>query len=256
MGNLNPDAAPDVGIADLRRQLKELRQEIAFLRSSQDVVGNSTISGGRRLVVADGGGIRLEAADGTVIFEMLSSTGNPEPDGDPQPMVLMRRADGTVALSLEDPLPNLDGYRQILRLWDRSGNEIFAEDATGGEGLARPYLTTPLFPARYTDWQATTSATFETVWHGYISKHNPRIWLDVRHTSDEPATSGTLRVLADGSVLGGSKSVGFVISQHIVDEVLPGTYAASVYVEIQARRDAGTGNIRCAPAMNLGRRSL
>lgn len=47
-------------ISELRRLLREARDVIAFLRSSQDVVGRATVSGGRDLVIDDGGGLRVK----------------------------------------------------------------------------------------------------------------------------------------------------------------------------------------------------
>lgn len=41
-------------------ELDELREIVKFLRSAQDVVGRATISGGRSLIVDDGGGVRVK----------------------------------------------------------------------------------------------------------------------------------------------------------------------------------------------------
>lgn len=224
--------------ADLQKQLNELRSEKRLQAA--------TISEGG-LTIDKGGQIRLVAADGTTIFRIFSDPDVPEPDGDAQPRVHMHRSDGTLAMSLDDPLPGVDGYNQILRFFDRAGNEIWAEDTTSGTGLATPWLTNTLYPARYTDWLSTASGTFETIWTGYVTKTHPKLRMLVRHTTDESTTTGEVRVLAEGTVWGSAVPVGFALDTAIWDGSLPGAINNATLVEIQARRTGGPGQVRTAP---------
>lgn len=77
---------------------------------------------------------------------------------------------------------------------------------------------------------------------------------EIRHTTDEAATTGQVRVVLDGSPVG-TDSVGFVITSFVADAAVPGTQGTAMWVEVQARRTAGTGTVRVGPSQIRGHQS-
>ncbi|HET6816894.1 MAG TPA: hypothetical protein VFH66_06670 [Mycobacteriales bacterium] len=241
----------------INREITDLKRQIRELRSAKTLQAAEIGKGG--LTVKGTGGIKMVAPDGTVIFEVFCNSDNPDPAGNAQPSFRIFRNDGTLALSLEDPLPGQNGYHQILRVWDRAGHEIFAEDATAGEGIANPWLPFPLYLARYTDWPKTTSGTFEDIWTGQIAAKNPTLTLGAKYTSDDSATSGEVRFQINGTTVGTTQSVGFGIGTTYLAsyQALPSGVHVNdfVTVTLQAHRTAGTGNICCTPFATTGSQS-
>lgn len=271
MAKLPVDGGPKDGIADLRRRLEKLEKELKRQRSSSSFLQNAeirrgglTISGGGGISIKDGGGInvtdggevKLYAANGAVIFEVLSDRGNPDPDGNPQPRVVINREDGSACLLMDDPAPLEDGYHQFIRMWDRSGAEIFSEDATSGHGIANPWLTGTMFPARYTDWPKSTSGTFEEIWTSEQLAQNPTTTLGISHTSDDPDTTGEARFQINGTTIGDTAAIGFVVASELTASQLPlpGSVPMRSFYELtlQIRRTAGTGNVMAAPYLVSG----
>lgn len=237
--------------ADLERQLRELR-------AVRSLEGSSIGRGG--LTVMGSGGIKLVDDDGNVMFEFHGDPNIPDPDGKPQPRLVVNRVDGTACLLVDDPAPMADGYHQFIRIWDRSGNEIFSEDANSGVGIANPWLTGTMFPARYTDWPKSTSGTFETLWQGQLSVKNPTLTVGAMHTSDDSATTGEVRCQVENATFGDTVTIGFVITGSFVANQLPWPAGVdindAVTVTLQARRTAGTGNVMIAPLFSTGSQSL
>lgn len=236
--------------SDVDRRLAELFRMVASRPQLEVTDGDFEVSGGGAVVVKDGGGIILETPDGTTrTFQVVSREDAPAPNGDPQPAVYLCREDGSLAMSLDDPVPLVDGYRQIFRIWDRQGHDIMSEDATSGFGLARPYIPGVLYPAIYTDWVGTTNSSYETVLSGYQYAWGPRLYALVNHTADTSGAAGNVRLLVDGAAQGGFP-VGFVINTSIWDVPLTdGDVGQARFVEVQARRTSGTGKIRVSPRL-------
>ena len=245
-------------IRDRDRQAREQRAAKG-LESSTIGAGGLSVEDGGGIFITDGGTFQLRAADGTVIFEVVSNAGNPDPSGNPQPTIRIKRADGTAAFILEDPLPTVDGYRQILRMFDRAGNEIFSEDATSGTGIAKPWLAVPMFPARYTDWPKSTSGAFETVWWGAINLQNPKLVLGASYTSDAADTTGEVRFTIDGVPVGTTQDFAFGIGTTLLADrgALPAGADVNDFVmaALQVRRTTGTGNVMAAPYVVTGSQS-
>ena len=244
---------------DIERQLRELRAAKS-LAASTIGEGGLTVKSGGGITITDGGTFQLRAADGTVIFEVISNANNPDPSGNPQPTIRIKRADGTAAFILEDPLPTVDGYRQILRMFDRAGNEILSEDATSGKGLANPWLSIPMFPSRYTDWPKSTSPTFEETMRNVVPLKNPTMTLGASYTSDAPDTTGECRFKVGGTVVGITQAFGFGIGTTLLADHAPlpaGLAIADLaWVSLEVRRTAGTGNVMAAPYLATGSQSL
>lgn len=247
----------DDALGWINREFADIRRELRELRAARSLESSSIGKGG--LTVTGEGGIRMIAPDGTVIFEVFCNPNNPDPEGNPQPTLRVFRNDGTLALLLEDPLPLEDEYHQILRIFDRNGREIFAEDTTSGTGIATPWLSASMYPARYTDWLKSTSGTFETIWQGQFQAMNPCLSLAATYTSDESATTGDVRFTVNDVAVGDTQDVAFVIgAAYLANQVPlpaglePGDF---ITIKLQAKRTAGTGKVCCAPYSIQGAQS-
>lgn len=218
--------------------------------------GRIDVVGGEGIKVHDLGGFTLEDQDGTPVTYIGGLTGGQmRPDGTPQPAFVQYRDDGTVAISVYDPVPG-DAYQQFVAIWDRSGNWVLTDDTNSGQGIGRPWLPVPFYRARYTDWPASTSGTFETVWRTVVNKQHPKFFIGVAHTSDASGTTGEVRVLVDGVQLDATASVGFIVGSTLFgSDPIAGDHMEAVTVEVQARRTAGTGGIRCEPYTAAGTES-
>lgn len=98
-------------------------------------------------------------------------------DGNPLTIFYYGDASSSRAIQISGPLNS-----QIVQIKDQAGNDIFATNgATGGVGMADPWIPLPVYPT--TDAQqlgttylpATTSAAFQTIWRGYVPVYHPRI---------------------------------------------------------------------------------
>lgn len=196
------------------------------------------------------GGLSLISGDGVEIFSVKGWDGvYAEPDGDAQPMVIFRRADGSTAFLLGDPLPNTDGYQQFWALYDRSGSIIFGDDTTSGRGLARPYQSFNVGNENGNELVTLTSTTSFATAHtiaGYIQ--NPRMSVPVTAIAGAGGP-GEVRIImtSTGEVVAGPTSI--PVSSQVApfyNFLVPdgaGLFTHQ-YFEVQTRRVSGTGNIQ------------
>lgn len=254
MGKFN-DRLP-VDADSLIRRLEQLERDVREMRAARRLEaatigqGGVTIKGGR-LVVLDHDGNEL-ASLGRIDY---LPTG---PDGEPQAGLSLFRNDGSLAMQLADPLPQTDGYKQILRLFDAGERDILAEDATSGWGLAAPTMSHTLYPARYTNWPSSTSATFEELFVGNITGWNPYVHVVISHTSSLSGTTGEVRLKINGTSITPVAAVTFVIQTQIWTIQAPPRVADPadwLTITVEARRTAGTGGIHVGPTAVIGERS-
>lgn len=113
--------------------------------------------------------------------------------------------------------------QQIVQIKDQAGNDIFATNgATGGVGMADPWIPFPVYPT--TDAQqlgttylpATTSAAFQTIWRGFVPVYHPRITYGIIVTATgtagwelrlNPAGAGPTTVASGGGSASGTVDV-------------------------------------------------
>lgn len=211
----------------------------------------------RNASITGGGGLRVGAGSkfvvqhptgGTLMLAGIYDKSHvyDREDGSYQPMFLMYRSDGTLAMSMLD---SGAGGNQYLALWDRTGNAFVSDDTNSGQGMARPYLSGGFSAAKYQDFRySTTSATFETVAHQYVTKQQPRLRVRVQASMDTSGTTGEMRVLVDGVQLGATSSEAFAIAtRDFGPNAIGGTHMQSVHVEIQGRVTSGSGALRIEP---------
>lgn len=270
-------------------QIKELiRQEVEagiarYARSGP--LRNASITGGAGLSIQDGGSLNVDGGDvnvdgggdvnvgpgGKVLAKhpngkwlMLvggydgPSTSYNMPDGSPQPMALIYREDGSLALGMYDPDPS-NGLQQFLALFDRGGNVIMSDDAGSGQGLARPYIPGVLYPNRYADLtQPTTAATdvWETVLRAELPHQQPRLELAVRATMDTTGATGELQVLVNGLQFGSVQGLQFSVASYTFGPApVVAAHMSTLVVEVRARRRTGSGGVRAGGIFIQGRQS-
>jgi hypothetical protein len=249
-----PAAARYDDFAEWKRKVDtQLRQALSRAATRPQAAvssGGIDISGDGALRVVGSGGISMVSGDGVEIFSVKGWTGvYNEPDGEPQPMMIMRRADGSTAFLLGDPLPNIDGYQQFWALFDRTGTIIFGDDTTSGRGLARPYMGFSVLNENGTDYVTPTSTTSFATVHtiaGYIQ--NPRMMVPVTATATAGGP-GEIQIIytATGEVVAGPTSIPVSSSiSPFYNFLVPDSAGLFThqYFEVQTRRVSGTGNIQ------------
>ncbi|MGW3179934.1 hypothetical protein ACWDD9_11785 [Kitasatospora sp. NPDC001119] len=221
------------------RQLKDQVRQLAG-RAQMRPAMDQVLSGS--VVVGEGGTFKVNSPAGPQFYVGGISPLNP--DGSPQRGLLAYRQNGTIAIEIANQTANA-ADPQCVVVRDARGGTLFAEDVVSG-GLAVPYLPVGFSRARYTDWPTSVAGSFEDVHRSTIVKQQPYMYVSIGHTSDDPATTGEVRVTVNGTAIGSPVSVGFVIQGTTVGPFpVPGAIRSQVEVRVQARRTAGTGNIRC-----------
>ena len=159
----------------------------------------------------------------------------------------LSRSTGEIALSLEDPLPAVDGFHQYLALWDRAGNVIMGDDTTSGQGLARPYVPIPFYPYPAAPIQTTTSGSFTTLMRAAAAFHqHPRVQVGVLVQSSA-STTGEVRLYdsTNGVQVGPTLTIpGGDFSNYMLGPAaLGGNHMDTLDLDVQARRLTGAGTI-------------
>jgi hypothetical protein len=247
-----PAAARRDDFAEWKRsvdaKLKQALSRAATRPQGGVASGDFEINGGAMTIRGDGG-LSMISADGVPVFSVKGQTGEPDPDGHPQPEVRMYRADGSVAFYMWDPLPFQDNYQQFWAWFDRNGNVLLGDDTTSGRGLARPYLPYEVKNENGSDYVTPTStASFLDVHYisGWIQ--NPRMKVPMSVTA--PATGpGEVQIVDDatGAILAGPTTVpaGTTIAPFYEFNVDPTSNMWEYhYFRVQTRRPSGTGNIQ------------
>lgn len=197
MARLHSDAAT----SGLREEINELKRQVRALKTALTLQSASIGAGG--LSVVDEGEITV-AGGALRVTDTARQTGvaflGSAPGGDP--IWAFSFDDGEVAFGL--------GGTPGATYWagrDNAGNQLVANDALSGHGLARPYLNIPMYPSSGTSvgtggpfWPEFTNTSYQEVWHGFTSLWHPRIAISV----DTSTSSGTVEweVRFDGTTAG------------------------------------------------------
>ncbi|RPE27273.1 hypothetical protein [Kitasatospora cineracea] len=246
---LRSDMLPS-GPGDLWKAIKALREDLRELRAARRLEAAAIGAGG--LSIVNGGALTMKTTAGVPML-FVGPVQYTFLDGSTQQGVIGRRADGSAFLTMYAQ-PGISGSNyQGWALYDRAGNAIVSEDAVSGTGLGLPYLPNCWAPARYTDWPASSSGTFEDIHRLTIYKQQPYASVSIGHTSDVSGTTGELQVTVNGTPVTPVTPVSFSQAAVTVGPfALPGRIRQQVEIRVQARRTAGTGNVRCQILASTG----
>lgn len=234
MGQVNQNSNLLDRIKDLQRQIDELRKSAGL--------GNAVISRGT---------LKVKQTDGSTIFEAGEINAAP---GGQEFGFIARRPDGTVSL-YSYSTDSGDGF---WAGWDKSGNIIMSEDGTSGQGLARPYIPYNVldFTQVTTPTRTTTSATYDTMYRAHGPKQHPKVHCQYIIKTDADTTCDVQMILSDGTLIAGPNAHGLAsFAYGSLTGTIPGTHMQERFIDIQARRTAGTGNVKMSIAYIVGRQT-
>lgn len=242
----------------VNRKFQELKREIEDLRSERRAASTTIGEGGSLRV--DGGEIVFLDADGSVLLRI-----GEQQYGDRG--FALNRDDGSPAITLSNALGVL--AQQELRIRDRFGNEILAEEAFGS-GFSTPYLPVPMQPMKSASGAITAgpyglenthaTTTWTSVFRAQFTRQNQFVTFATRVAASDTTTAAELRVIdpSTGSHLGrflagpytGPRAAGTTTYTTVTlpGIVMLGNYLDTIEVELQIRRTAGTGTLTVAVA--------
>ena len=231
----------------VEQRLRKALARAATRPKQQVTEGDFEVTNDGTVRIFGSGGLRLVAPDGTEHFASYGATGGmATPSGDPQPVIVMKRDDNTIAFALWDPAPLADGYKQFFAFYDRMGNIVISDDTTSGKGIARPYVPYA-FTVANQFVTLTSTATFAdaiTI-SGYAQ--NPRVQVAV--SCFAPATGDAeVRIIhgASGQVVAGPTVIatGGSAAPFYVFDIPTAVNIQDYYnLSVQTRRPTGTGNV-------------
>ncbi|WP_052390766.1 hypothetical protein [Streptomyces sp. NRRL B-24484] len=203
-----------------------------------------------QVVIAEGGTLTVQDGDGTKVLHIGGVQPN-HTDGTPQYGMLVRREDGTLALSMWTGGPEPQG----IDIWDSRGKVIFSEDRVAG-GLARPYLSTPLYPTNNLDQYGwTDSSTPYELWAGSHVRHHPKLFVS-GYLQADAGTVGACQVYINDDPWGDvHQTNGGWDYWSDGAKPCPGNYMQYVDISIRAWRVSGTGRVRVCPDAAIGQQS-
>lgn len=223
-------------IRDLERQVRELMGSANRSPAMNQIGGD--------VIIGDAGRLRVR----TPMGEDLLYLGRVQPDrenGAPQQGLLLRRDDGSLALTVLTPDPGSTPV-QPVRIFDRRGNTVFADDAER-YGLARPYLAYPLpGPTDTARWASAGTTDWTTLYRGTGIAQHPRLYCRIGVAG---GAGSAVRLLVDGVPTGPEGGPGADLD---FTEVLPAEYGGTVTFEVQARVAATGDTVRCLPLALYG----
>ncbi|MEU7038078.1 hypothetical protein ABZ958_30985 [Streptomyces sp. NPDC046237] len=145
--------------------------------------------------------------------------------------------------------------KQVLRINDAYGHEIFSDDITAG-GLARPWLQMlPPQDLASANWCQTTSTAWTTIARSHNPIWQPRMRLAV-YTRVSSGATGQVKILVDGVQWGPTVNGGthFDHTAPIVADI-QSKFGHIVNVEIQAMVTTTTGTVYAQPYAMYGLQS-
>jgi hypothetical protein len=265
------------GVDGLFERVKQLENDVRFLRSSRNLVGRATVESGKSLLVKGllsvvgrldlTGTLSMKTTDGTELFRMGDMTFGRG--------IAMTRDDGSDAFVLRKPFS--DGDQQQWVLYDMNGASVIAENPLTG-GLSRPYLEHPFQPVAATSgtavtcgpygYERTTSSTsFETLFAWDGKRQNGFLDLKIAAVCSDGSTAGEMQVVnldtmvpLPGYVLapwlatipaGTTTLTLFDPTPDQVDTAGVGV-GAQLRLGLQVRRTAGSGSITVAVPQAIG----
>lgn len=222
--------------------------------------GGIFIEDGGDLVIEGDGSLRLLSEDGeTDVLLVGDTTGSVGEIG--RGLVVRQADNGRLIFQASDN--EVDGTSWCA-IYDNRGNEVFSLDRDSGYGMAYPKWSHSFVKNDLAEFATTTSATFVSLYTAYVPLTSPE--MNIRVVTTVTGTVGaTARILADGVVIGANQSFSgatvldwndIPMDQFFNDTIAPPHgLDRTLKVEVQLRRDSGTGTPHIQPDYLLMDRS-
>lgn len=236
------------GTTALARRLADLERQVRELRAARRLEAASVGAGGLRIV--QGGRFAMDTPAGVRMIDVgkIDDGRFNHADGRPQQASFMRREDGSLMFGCFAYPPSPSGETQAWTFYDRTGNVILAEDTASGQGLARPALPVPMGPSYqggWDYWPRNANTTMAELWTGQIYKQQPKVVVVARTSMDTSGATGFLELKINGVAQGSPQSVSFSVGYLTFGPYpIPGDHMDQIEIVLQGRRSAGTGAIR------------
>ncbi|MCP2261091.1 hypothetical protein LX15_004811 [Streptoalloteichus tenebrarius] len=241
MGQINQPAT-------LLDRIRRLEQELAEVRKKVGLSSAVVSRGG--LTIKDNGHLRV--LDSAGVERFFIGAGSPNlPNGDSQPLFIVRDGSGRRRLAVYDPV-TADGYEPVFWVWDHIGHVAFTTDRNGG--VAEPWTAVPLYPqfemghsshhVGYTMLPVSALTTGPVVWEGWIGKvSHPRLqilgyWGRATGTSPVSVTY-EVRVGHDQTVVGSWVSTGIETALYGPWDISPWLSHTNIPVRLSIRATSG-----------------
>jgi hypothetical protein len=236
------------GTTAIARRLADLERQVKELRAARRLETASVGAGGLRIV--EGGRFAMDTPAGVRMIDVgkIDDGRFNHADGRPQQAQFMRREDGSLMFGCFAYPPS--GETQAWTFYDRTGNVILAEDTASGQGLARPALPLPMWPSYacgWDYWPRNSGTTMQELWTGLIYKQQPKVVVVVNAAMDTSGATGLLELKINGVVQGSPQTVVFSVDPFTFGPfTIPGDHMSQVDIVLQGRRSTGTGTIRAS----------
>lgn len=231
----------------VEQRLRKALARAATRPRQQVTQGDFEVTNDGTVRIYGSGGLRLVAPDGTEHFAAYGASGGMStPSGDPQPVIVIRRDDNTIAFAMWDPQPLVDGYKQFFAFYDRAGNIVLGDDTTTGTGLARPYLPYAFTVANQFVTLTSTAAFADAITISGFAQ-NPRVQVALSCFAPAAGTA-EVRIIhtPSGQVMAGPTVIaagGSAAPFYIFDK--PAAVGIQEYynLSVQTRRPSGAGDV-------------
>lgn len=145
---------------------------------------------------------------------------------------------------------NPDGTRHQFQLRDNEDNTVVFVSTDQDRGLSRPTFTFNAPPSTRSNWDSTSSSSFVRIAEGYTQVWHNAIWVVARGVVDDGATAGEMRLMIYVPSTGAEHQLGStrVLSTAssapylYFEGVVPADIGDSIYIRLEARVTAGSGN--------------
>lgn len=238
------------GTQQMARDIAELKRQVRELRAARRLENASVGKGGMKIV--SGGRLSMDTPSGVRMVDngQINNTDYNHSDGSTQQAMFHKREDGSLMFACFS-YPPLGSETQAWKWFDRTGNVVFAEDTNSGMGLARPYLPVPMGPGYdggWDYWPRAASTSTSQLWSGRFYKQLPNIVVVVKASMDTSGGNGTIELTVGGTVQGTAQNLGFSVGY-----ITLGPYSLASYdhmqqvdIVVQGRRTSGTGALRAS----------
>lgn len=230
---------------DIQQVLEALNRRVTNLEQANPLQGGVVISGGGLTAIDPNSGTEV-FLEGIIPFN--------DGSGRKQMALLLRRNDGSLAMSLAD-LGTVNGhtFAQSFDIWDIAQNIIFADDVGSGQGLARPYIPIGFFTDNTVPTSTTTSGSFATLQTLVGYKQHPKVAGQILVYADV-GTTGTIQLIDQSSNVLFTTNLtsgqfGYVSFGPVA---LAGTHEQAISLNIQGKVTGGAGKVGARGVSAIG----